>query len=132
MPLAATGGGAMTDEPLIMSSTRIRHELTATLALLEANMQLAGIWEAYPPAPERLMSDIPFCHDTLAFNQWLQWLFIPRLSAILEGSHPLPQDCAIAPIAEDALALIPGDTTSLLLHLQRIDYLIVTHANIAS
>lgn len=92
-------------------------------------MRLAELWEAHPPSPERLMSDIPFCHDTLAFSQWLQWIFIPRLRAILEGSHSLPQACAIAPIAEDALALISSDTSTLLLHLQRIDYLITSHSH---
>ncbi|WP_258876037.1 YqcC family protein, partial [Pseudomonas aeruginosa] len=30
-------------------------------------------------APEALASPEPFCVDTLALEQWLQWIFLPRM-----------------------------------------------------
>lgn len=106
----------------------IRHDIAVALIAIESEMRGLGIWEVHPPAPACLMSEIPFCHDTLEFRQWLQWVFIPRFRAVLEGDHPLPGASAIAPIAEDALLLVDGDTGALLAQVQLIDQLIGTHA----
>lgn len=109
-------------------SAVLRRELMLGLLAVEQELRQLQLWEAAPPAPERLASEVPFCHDTLEFTQWLQWIFVPRLRAVLEGGHALPTACAIAPIAEDALARIgqerARDTGALLVQLQRIDGLI--------
>ncbi|MFZ5756393.1 MAG: YqcC family protein [Pseudomonadota bacterium] len=105
-------------------SDPLRIELLSVLVSIEQELRRLDAWEGIPPAPERLASEVPFCHDTLEFTQWLQWIFIPRLRAVLEGGHALPSACAIAPIAEDALTLIDGETGPLFDHLLRIDRLI--------
>ncbi|MFZ5723617.1 MAG: YqcC family protein [Pseudomonadota bacterium] len=103
---------------------RIRSEITERLVAVEIELRRIGVWETALPTAEQLASDVPFSHDRLEFTQWLQWIFLPRFRAVLEGGHPLPQSCAVAPIAEDALARLNADTALLLAHLQDIDRLI--------
>lgn len=74
----------------------------ATLLLeLEAEMRALSLWDAEPPAPEALASTEPFCVDTLTLPQWLQFVFLPRMSRLVEMEQPLPHKCGIAPMAEE-------------------------------
>ena len=52
------------------------------------------------PPDAALQSTVPFCFDTLAFEQWLQWVFFPRFWALLQQGGPLPERSGIAPMAE--------------------------------
>ncbi|MCQ3827928.1 YqcC family protein [Microbulbifer elongatus] len=74
----------------------------ATLLLeLEAELRALDLWEDTPPSAEALASTQPFCVDTLTFPQWLQFVFLTRMSHLVEFEQPLPQQCAIAPMAEE-------------------------------
>ena len=35
-------------------------------------------------------STMPFMYDTLQVEEWLQWVFVPRLHALLDANAPLP------------------------------------------
>lgn len=105
-------------------SDRLREDIAVTLVHLERELRRLDAWETQLPEPSRLASEVPFCHDTLEFTQWVQWVFIPRFRAVLEGDHPLPTASAIAPIAEDALARLAGDTDALLQHFRELDAMI--------
>ncbi len=72
------------------------------LAELEAELKRQSLWEAMPPSPEALASTSPFCVDTLPFTQWLQWIYIPRLRAIMDHGAVLPTGSDIKPYAEEA------------------------------
>lgn len=102
----------------------IELQISLHLANVERGMRALDLWEGVAPAPERLASEVPFCHDTLAFPQWLQWIFIPRFRALLEGGHALPAQCGVGPIAEMAFADIDADTGDLLEQLRAIDRLV--------
>ncbi|WP_428820657.1 YqcC family protein [Microbulbifer sp. MCCC 1A16149] len=74
----------------------------ATLLLeLEAEMRAVELWDAEPPSEEALASTQPFCVDTLTLPQWLQFVFLPRMSQLVELEQPLPGKCGIAPMAEE-------------------------------
>nr|WP_246506749.1 YqcC family protein [Kistimonas asteriae] len=73
------------------------------MAELEAELKGQALWEAMPPSPEALASTNPFCVDTLAFTQWLQWIYIPRLRAIMDHGAALPTGSDIKPYAEEAI-----------------------------
>ncbi|WP_078083450.1 YqcC family protein [Microbulbifer mangrovi] len=74
----------------------------ATLLLeLEAEMRAVELWDAQPPSAEALASTQPFCVDTLTLPQWLQFVFLPRMSKLVELEQPLPGKCGIAPMAEE-------------------------------
>jgi uncharacterized protein YqcC (DUF446 family) len=78
-----------------------RHaDLAALLRELEGAMHGAALWDALPPSPAALESVEPFCVDTLSLPQWLQWIFLPRMRALLDARAALPAKCGIAAMAE--------------------------------
>jgi uncharacterized protein YqcC (DUF446 family) len=74
--------------------------LASLLAELEAALREASLWEVVPPPPAALDSVEPFCIDTLSLPQWLQWMFLPRMRALLDARTALPARCGVAAIAE--------------------------------
>ncbi len=84
------------------------HQLADLMLAIEQSMRAADLWHASAPSPAAMASRTPFCADTLAFSEWLQFVFIPRMREIIEHNGPLPGASAIAPLAEEALAEQPG------------------------
>ena len=74
--------------------------LRIQLQQLEAEMRSAGLWGAQPPSEQALASTMPFMYDTLKIEEWLQWVFLPRLHALIDGGHALPGECSVQPLAE--------------------------------
>lgn len=72
------------------------------LLLIERELRVQGWWESQAPSAEALASPEPFCVDSLAFEQWLQWIFLPRMKALLEAGAALPQVSGIQAMAEQA------------------------------
>lgn len=94
----------------------------ATLLLeLEGELRALELWESEPPAPEALASTQPFCVDTLTLSQWLQFVFLPRMSQMVEAEHPLPEKCGIAPMAEEYFSGSALHTGGLIRKLTEID-----------
>ncbi len=79
-------------------------EIGALLIDLEAVMRNSGLWASEEPTPEALASTQPFCVDTLALEAWLQFVFIPRIRASVEGQAAMPAQCEIKPVVEEAMA----------------------------
>jgi uncharacterized protein YqcC (DUF446 family) len=97
--------------------------LIAVVDGLEAELRRVRLWEHEPPSQELLASREPFCVDTLALSQWLQWLLIPRMRRIFAGDGDLPTRSAIHPYAEDCFEHL-DDPSNLLLLIERFDELI--------
>ena len=95
--------------------------LAAALQELEGELRQWGLWSLEPPSAEQLASDAPFCADTLAFEQWLQWVFIPHVNQLLANGSPLPGPCALRPMGEQAFLHLGRRQTDLLAVLARID-----------
>ena len=72
-------------------------EISSLLIDLEAAMRNSGLWASEQPAPEALASTQPFCVDTLALEEWLQFVFIPRIRAIIAAETNMPAKCEIKP-----------------------------------
>ncbi len=68
---------------------------------LEEELRDLQCWQPQPPTAKSLLSTQPFCIDTLSFAQWLQFVFIVRIQALIDTGQPLPQKCAITPMAEE-------------------------------
>jgi len=66
-------------------------DVAQQLLLIERELRVLGLWASAPPSPVALASAEPFCVDTLEFEEWLQWIFLPRMKAILEDNQPLPR-----------------------------------------
>lgn len=95
--------------------------LSSQLDQLSDELHRLGLWATQPPSPEALSSTAPFCYDTLPFPQWLQWVFIPQMRQLIALQAPLPQNCAITPMAELAFAEAAWDSTRLIALLRAID-----------
>lgn len=89
-------------------------EIASLLIDIEAELRRLRLWDAEPPTPEALASTEPFCVDTLSFPQWLQFIFLPRMHALVAAQQLPPGRCEIRPLAEqyfnggklDVLALL--------------------------
>ena len=74
--------------------------LAEHLLLNERELRVLGWWQEQAPSAEALASQEPFCVDTLTFEQWLQWIFLPRMKQLLEAGAALPSVSGIQPMAE--------------------------------
>ena len=106
-----------------MQSSQRERALIAVVDALEAELRRMQLWEPEPPSDTQLASTQPFCFDTLALSQWLQWFLIPRMRHILAGEGSLPSRSAIRPYAEDCFEHL-DDPSALLLLIERFDRLI--------
>ena len=76
------------------------------------------------PSAEALASQQPFCVDSLAFEEWLQWIFLPRLKSMLEANAPLPTASGIAAMAEQVFVGRALEVKGLIAALEEFDRLI--------
>lgn len=74
----------------------------AALLELELALRRAGLWGSNAPSVTALGSTLPFCVDTLRLEQWLQFVFVPKIQLVIDQEGSLPTACAIAPVAEQA------------------------------
>lgn len=98
-------------------------EVADHLLLIERELRELGWWSETPPSDEALSSVEPFCVDTLEFEQWLQWIFLPRMKIILEENLPLPNASGILEMAEMVYASRQKETRflqQLLAHFDRL------------
>ncbi|HDS1735993.1 YqcC family protein [Pseudomonas sp. BP8] len=70
------------------------------LLLIEHELRSQGWWSDQPPSAEALASVVPFAVDSMSFELWLQWIFLPRMKLILEHGQPLPSASGILVMAE--------------------------------
>lgn len=99
-------------------------QIAEQLLLIERELRVLGMWKAVPPSDEDLSSREPFCVDTLDFDQWLQWIFLPRMKTILEQDLALPNASGILEMAEMVYASRLGEFRTLLSLLAQFDRLI--------
>lgn len=69
------------------------------LSELESVLKQHNLWSAQPPHPSCLSSQVPFAVDSLTFCEWLQFIFLPNLTAMSEQGQAFPE-MQVAPAAE--------------------------------
>jgi uncharacterized protein YqcC (DUF446 family) len=106
------------------ASSDIFSDVADRLLSIEAEMRRIGVWSGEPPSAEALASTQPFCIDTLAFTEWLQFVFLVRMKIIVEQGHGLPDVSGIAPMAEEYFRVRPEPGEALARELEAIDRLI--------
>ncbi|MGM3173901.1 YqcC family protein [Dickeya lacustris] len=102
-------------------------EVRQALFAIEQALKHSQLWQAVAPDEAAFASQEPFCIDTMAAEQWLQWVFLPRMHALLDNGGPLPQRLAILPYFEVALNDSAQSVTGLLAQLGRFDALFENH-----
>ncbi|MDN4500923.1 YqcC family protein [Alteromonadaceae bacterium BrNp21-10] len=83
-----------------MSNHLIYHQFEELLHKLQLEMQANGSWGTKLPSADALASSTPFACDTLAFEEWLQFIFIPKMQLLLNNRQPLPSSMGLLPMAE--------------------------------
>ncbi|EHM40648.1 hypothetical protein HMPREF0454_03305 [Hafnia alvei ATCC 51873] len=91
--------------------------------LLQIEQQLDSLHLSQECAPDAqaFESKEPFCVDTMAPEQWLQWILLPRMFALLDSQSPLPRRFAIAPYFEVAFKERLLEVQPLIVLLQQLD-----------
>lgn len=95
---------------------------------IEREMRQLALWipEGSPeePTPEALASDQPFCIDTLSFPQWVQFVLLVRVRALIEAGAQLPDKSDIAPMAEEYFGQLGQPADNLVDSIRQLDRLI--------
>jgi uncharacterized protein YqcC (DUF446 family) len=76
-------------------------QLAGLLMDTEQELRRLDLWQTQSPSEEALASTEPFAVDQLSFDQWLQFIFLPRMHKLIDAKAPLPEQCSIAPMAEE-------------------------------
>ncbi|MGL6122587.1 MAG: YqcC family protein [Shewanella sp.] len=79
----------------------------AKLALIAQALQAAELWSEQAPSAAAMASTAPFACDLMPLEQWLQFMLLPRMQALIETRAPLPTQIAIAPMAEHVWQAMP-------------------------
>lgn len=106
-----------------MPGRSVHAALDDELRALETLLRDLDLWHRETPSAEALASTAPFACDRLLFTEWLQFLFIPRLRALLVAGAPLPDRSDITPMAEEyfkANAMAPGELLAILRRIDRL------------
>ena len=101
-----------------------RSAIAAQLIDLEAALRQLDLWSETLPSQEALSSEQPFAMDSLEFEEWLQFIFLPTLYEVLGSGRALPERCAIAPMAEETVGKKKLPTEALIATLRELDRLI--------
>lgn len=108
---------------MLTRSEQLR-EVRQALGQVERAMRELKLWQPEPPSAAALASEQPFAVDALAFHQWLQFIFIPKMTDLVDHNRPLPTSCAITPMAEE---MFKGDgrrVACLIEQLRKLDNLL--------
>lgn len=63
---------------------------------IEAEMRRMGVWQSRPLTPEQMDFKQPFGMDLLTLEQWLQFIFIPRVREIVATRGEFPSGSQVA------------------------------------
>lgn len=83
------------------------------------------LWPTTRPADTAFLSTTPFAIDTMAFESWLAFIFIPKMEALIANKAPLPR-MEIAPAAQVYLSPCP---TPILAVIRQLDALSMEQEN---
>lgn len=77
--------------------------IAAVLDELEAELRALECWHGTEGRPhdKAFASTMPFCLDTMEFEQWLEYVLVERLRLLIEQEQPLPEKLLIAPAAQE-------------------------------
>ena len=93
----------------------------ALLGELETELKQQHLWASAPPDAAALASSLPFCYDTMPLENWLQFIFLPRMQALLDARLSLPAKISVLPIAEQAFSHLGAQAYPLLHIIKQID-----------
>ncbi len=105
---------------------KTEEELTRIALLLdeiELELRRLGYWQgdAGCPDAQAFCSTVPFCLDTMEFQQWLEYVLIARLRELMSKDRPLPERMLTAPMAQEVWRGRWNEHKQLIMLLKRLD-----------
>ncbi len=90
---------------------------------IEDELKRINRWSGQPLSPEKFENMGAFGINTMTFEQWLQFVLIPRINSIVQKKEELPESSELAPYA---IRVFDGDPEAHSLHdiLYELDKLI--------
>lgn len=79
----------------------LKQQMRKALDDIEFEMRRLQLWGSVPPDASAFESEIPFFLDQMALHEWMQWVFLARFRALLDGGFEMPQLCSVAPVLEE-------------------------------
>ena len=64
--------------------------------LIEEEMRRINMWQPNPLPPEKLEVTTAFGQGSMAFEQWLQFIFLPRVREIIAERGRFPNQSQVA------------------------------------
>lgn len=87
---------------------------------MEAELKRIGMWQQ-EPLPDEVFEDMgAFGYKTMAFEQWLQFILIPRVRDIIAAQDDFPEESEVGVYAVRAFDGYP-DADALVLLLNEFD-----------
>jgi uncharacterized protein YqcC (DUF446 family) len=68
----------------------------AKINQIETEMKNVGMWQDEPLPPDKLAVKAAFGQDKLSFEQWLQFIFIPRVKEIIATKGNWPPESQVS------------------------------------
>lgn len=101
-------------------------KINDALNTLESELIRVDLWSDEPPTPEQLASREPFGVDTMTFEQWLQWIFIPKLREMINmpAFNGMAHSSDIHTMADYLFKDYPENTDNVTKIIQSIDKLL--------
>ena len=107
-----------------LSQHSLAQQASSLLLELEVALKSLALWQSQRPSEQALQSQQPFCFDTLAFEQWLQFVLIERFKWMIKQQKALPTDIAITPMAEEAFKHLGQEALKISSVLTKLDQLL--------
>ncbi|MBJ7221910.1 MULTISPECIES: YqcC family protein [unclassified Brenneria] len=101
----------------------LENQVRQSLLDIERVLRDSPFWQELPPEAAAFASVEPFCIDTMTAEQWLQWVLLPRMHALLDGGAPLPAELSLLPYFEEALEGASSDREPVLMVIAQLDAL---------
>ncbi len=86
-------------------------------------MKRVGLWQNTPLKPEQYDFRAAFGGDTMAFPQWLQFIFLPNVRSIIAGKGKFPNVSQVGAYAVREFDTYAEDTSGLQTLLSEFDQL---------
>ncbi|MGS2743947.1 YqcC family protein [Halomonas sp. LS-001] len=105
----------------------VHQPLSEALDELESTLKMSHLWQVETPTEEAFNSQQPFCVDTMSMPQWLRFVFIGRLQALVDARGAMPAKCDVAPAVEVYLQqaqVSSSDQRRIMQAVERIDDLV--------
>lgn len=109
----------------------ISTEQQALILLNQLRQELKSLtlWQSSRPSLLAMASTLPFHYDTLTFEQWLQFIFIERISLLIDNKQPLPSKILLLPMAEESFTKLGNQADKLLDVIGQFDSLFLSSSD---